>query len=216
MKGQKRVEYKKKKMEVNIPKHEYYARAFVSCSLRPEDEPFVDFVCDLLDAYHIKPIGTVGKFFVAPENPIDSMKKNIKDADIVVICATPRYTLKDIYNGNETNGLSEMIHVETGMALSTEKPIVAFVKEGTNVGSVIPNITQYVVLSGTKKDYKEKENIVSSLLNNAYKLFRDKFIQREKETALAKRNKENADSWATIGKVATLMLAGYIIIKYVK
>lgn len=157
----------------------------------------------------------MGKFYAAPENPIVSMTENIKDADIVVICATPRYTLKD-HTSNETNGMSEMIHVETGMALSTEKPIVVFVKEGTNVGSVIPNITQYVELTGEEEDYKEKENIISSLLNNAYKRFRVKYLQNKKETAIALRNRENTELWATIGIAATLILAGYILIKFIK
>lgn len=203
-------------MVENTPQHEYYARAFVSCSLRAEDKPFVDFICSILEAYHIKPFGTVGKFYAAPEDPVVSMKENIKKADIVVICATPRFTLKDIYNGNETNGLSEMIHVETGMALSTEKPIVAFVKEGTNVGSVIPNITQYVELTGDKEDFHKKEKIISSLLNNAYKRFREKYLQNKKETAKAVHDKEDLELWATIGKVAFLILTSYYLIKYIK
>ncbi len=203
-------------MEEIVQKHEYYARAFVSCSLRPEDEPFVNFVYSILEAFHIKPDGTVGKKYAAPENTIESMKKNIKDADIIVICATPRYILKDIHNNNETNGMSEMIHVETGMALLTEKPVVAFVQKGTNVGSVIPNITQYVELTGTEEDFHKKETIISSLLNNAYKLFRKNYLQRKRETAIAVRDKENTEMWATIGKVAVLIIAIYIIIKFVK
>lgn len=195
-------------MEDNIPKQEKNVKAFVSCSLRPEDEPFVDFVCRKLEAYHIKPFGTVGKYYAAPENPIESMKKNIKDADIVVICVTPRYILEDIHNKNKIKGMSEMIQVETIMAFLTEKPVVAFVKEGTNVGSIIPYITQYVELTGTEEDYKEKENLITSLLNNACKLSEEKNLQRKKML----RNKENTESWANIGKVATFIIAGYIIL----
>lgn len=203
-------------MEEFVQKHEYYARAFVSCSLRAEDKPFVDFIFSILEAFHIKPFGTVGMLSAAPENPIESMKKNIKDADIVVVCATPRYIQKDIQKGNESNGLSEMIHVETGMALISEKPVVAFVKKGTNVGSAIPNITQYVELTGTEDDFHEKEDRISSLLNNAYKLFRKNYLQKKKETAIAKRNKENTEIWAAIGVATALILAVYIIIKFVK
>ncbi len=201
-------------MEGTISKQEYYARAFVSCSLRDEDKPFVEFVCSILEAYRIQPFGTVGKYFVAPENPVVSMEKNINNADIVVICATPRYTLKDIYNGNETNGMSEMIHVETGMAIANDKPIVAFVQKGTNVGNVIPNITQYVELTGTEEDFHKKENKIASLLNNAYKIFKDKYLKIKKETALAKRNKENTELWATIGKVAFLVIGTCVAIKF--
>ena len=201
-------------MEKIAKKPEYYARAFVSCSLRGEDRPFVDFVCSILESYHIKPFGTVGKLYAAPENPVVSMDKNINNADIVVICATPRYIQQDIHNGKESQGLSEMIHVETGIAYAHDKPVVAFVEKGTNVGSAIPNITQYVELTGAEEDYNEKKDLVYSLLNNAYKRFRDKYIRRQNMSAAIARDKDNAEMWATIGKVAVLGLAIYAVIKF--
>lgn len=193
-------------------KKEYQAKAFVSCSLRPEDEPFVDFICSILKAYNIKPFGTVGKFSASPENPVTLMNKNIKNADIVVICATPRYIQKDIQNGNESNGLSEMIHVETGMAIAHEKPVVVFAKEGTNVGSALPNITQYVVLTGSKKDYNEQKDKIHSLLNNAYKYS----IEEQKKIQEEKQDKESTENWAAVGKFATLALAFTGIIKFIQ
>lgn len=202
-------------MEAFIQKHEYYAKAFVSCSLRTEDEPFVDFICSILDAHHIKPYGTVGKFSVSPENPIISMNKNIKDADIVVICATPRYIQQDIHNNDINNGMSEMIHVETGMAIAYGKPVVVFAKEGTNVGNALPNITQYIELTGFEDDYNEKKGKISSLLNEAYKYFRDKLIQKRKESAIAIRDKEKKEILTTIGVAVALVIAVYIIIKFV-
>ena len=199
-------------MEEILQKQEYYAKAFVSCSLRAEDEPFVDFICSILKAYNIKPFGTVGKFSASPENPITLMNKNIKNADIVVICATPRYIQKDIQNGNESNGLSEMIHVETGMAIAYGKPVVAFVKEGTNVGNALANITQYIELTGTKEDYIEKKDLIYSLLNNAYKYS----IEERKKAQKEKQDKESNENWATVGKFATLALAFTSIIKFIQ
>ncbi|MBQ2186967.1 MAG: toll/interleukin-1 receptor domain-containing protein [Bacteroidales bacterium] len=193
---------------------EYYAKAFVSCSLRDEDRPFVDFVCSILEAYHIKPFGTVGKFSASPENPISLMKKNIDNADIVVVCATPRYNQQDIHNNTKTNGLSEMIHVETGMAIACDKPVVAFVEKGTNVGNALPNITQYVELTGLENDYEEKKNLIGTLLNNAYKYFRERNLKRKHASLEAKRDKENTEMWATIGKVAILALSVYVLIKF--
>lgn len=148
----------------------YVANAFVSCSLRLEDQPFVDYVCSILKSHRINPFGTVGKFCVAPENPISSMKKNVPLADFVVICATPRYLQQDIVTGHISKGLSEMVHVETGMAIALGKPVVVFVQEGTHVGNALPNITQYIVLNGQKEDFQIKKPQIRSLLSNAYQV----------------------------------------------
>ncbi len=195
-----------------IQKHEYFAKAFVSCSLRTEDKPFVDFVCSILKAYNIKPFGTVGKFSASPENPVKLMNKNIKDADIVVICATPRYVQSDIQTGNTTKGISEMIHVETGMAIAHGKPVVAFVKEGTNVGNALANITQYIELTGTKEDYIKKKDLIYSLLNNAYKYS----IEERKKAQEEKQDKESNENWAAFGKFALLTIGVTGFIKFLQ
>lgn len=148
------------------------ARAFVSCSLRQEDKPFIDLVENILRRHKILPFGTVGKYSAAPENPAESMRKNIPQADLVVIVATPRYTQTDLRTGQVTQGLSEMVHVETGIAFALNKPVILFVKEGTNVGTFLPNITQYVVLNGQHKDLVDKYALIYSLLSNAYILIK--------------------------------------------
>ncbi|MDP3103057.1 MAG: hypothetical protein Q8M95_00440 [Candidatus Methanoperedens sp.] len=148
----------------------YIAKAFVSCSLRPEDEPFVDYIERILQEYNIEPFGTVGRYSVTPENPAVLMKKNIPNADFVVICATPRYLQKDLHTGQVSYGLSEMIHIETGIAYANDKPVVVFVQEGTNVGNFIPNITQYITLNGNSEDFVKNEPKILDLLNAAYLL----------------------------------------------
>lgn len=150
-------------------------KAFISCSLRDEDKPFIDIVEDILKKHGIEPFGTVGKYSAAPENPAESMKKNIPDADLVVIVATPRYSQRDLKSGQITTGLSEMVHVETGMAYALDKPVVLFVKEGTNVGTFLPNITQYIVLNGQKNDLIDKYALIYTLLSNAYNLIKRKW-----------------------------------------
>ena len=62
----------------------YIATAFVSCSLRTEDKPFIDWIEEILIAHKIQPIGTVGRCTAAPENPAISMRNNINQADMVV------------------------------------------------------------------------------------------------------------------------------------
>ncbi len=175
-------------------KKKYAARAFVSCSLRPEDENFVNYVCRILDFHNIQAFGTVGKFSASPENPIALMNKNIPLADFVVIVATPRYLQKDLATGKITHGLSEMVHVETGMAIAHGKPVVLFVQEGTHIGNALPNITQYVVLNGQRTDFDAKRKLIFSLLNNAYL-----FVQKIKSDNTLK----------SVGKVAVGGLAVY-------
>ncbi|MFN8335318.1 MAG: hypothetical protein U0U09_09325 [Cyclobacteriaceae bacterium] len=146
------------------------AKAFISCSLREEDKPFIDLVEEILRKHNIEPFGTVGKYSASPENIAESMRKNIPEADLIVLIATPRYLQRDLKTGNETFGLSEMVHVETGMAFALEKPVVLFVKEGTNVGTFLPNITQYIILNGEQNDLVDKYALIYTLLNNAYLL----------------------------------------------
>jgi len=122
-----------------------------------------------LIAHKILPFGTVGKFSASPENPIELMKTNIPMSDMVVICATPRYFQVDLNTGQESYGLSEMVHVEAGMAIASNKPVVVIVQEGTNIGKVLPNITQYIELNGKKDDYDSKKPLIKSLLSNTKK-----------------------------------------------
>jgi len=146
----------------------YLANAFVSCSLRQEDKPFTDMVEKILERHRIKPMGTVGKYSAAPINTAEHMKQNIPLVDLIVIVATPRYLQKDLHTGQVNYGLSEMVHVEAGMAFMAGKPVVVFVQEGTHVGNFLPNITEYIILNGHQIDLENKWSLINSLLNNAY------------------------------------------------
>lgn len=148
-------------------------KAFVSCSLREEDKEFTDYICDILRIHRIVPYGTVGKFSVSPVNPLELMKSNIPLADLVVICATPRYLQYDLKTGEKSYGLSEMVHVEAGMALASNKPVVVFVQEGTDIGKALPNVTQFIVLNGEIDDYKAKKPLILSLLSSAKRIVND-------------------------------------------
>ena len=146
---------------------DYVATAFISCSLRTEDKPFIDFVEKILIKHKIKSIGTVGKYSASPINTTVLMKSNIPLADIIVLVATPRYIQKDVHTGQISYGLSEMLHVEAGMAYMAGKPVIAFVKEGTHVGNFLPNITQYITLNGSHDELVNKWSIINSLLNSS-------------------------------------------------
>lgn len=163
---------------------EYISKAFISCSLRTEDKPFVDFIERILKAYRILPIGTVGKFSAAPTNTAELMKINIPLADFVVVVATPRYIQKDIKAENTKLAISEMLQAESAMAYMADKPLVVFVKEGTDVGNFIVTITQYITLNGKQTDLEEKWQLIGALLNNTYETVRLKRDQKDNKIFL--------------------------------
>ncbi|WP_203296424.1 hypothetical protein [Luteirhabdus pelagi] len=183
-------------MENNI---KYIAKAFISCSLRREDEKFVDFVSNILHYHQILPFGTVGLHDASTDNPVTLMKDNIEKSDFVVVIATPRYFSRDNNNGKSSNTISEMIHTETGMAFANSKPVVVFVQEGTNVGTFIPSITQYISLDGTQRNLDSQLNLIRSLLNNAY----------QKAEEIKRQN-----SWRDLGRIAIGALAIYGGLKF--
>ncbi len=152
----------------------YFARAFISCSLRQEDRAFIELVEGILQQHGIEPFGTVGRYSSAPMNPAEHMRQNIPLADVIVIIATPRYLQRDLQTQQISYGLSEMVHVETGMAYMAGKPVLVFVQEGTHVGSFLPNITEYVVLNGEDTDLKEKWPLIGNLLENTHTLIKER------------------------------------------
>lgn len=166
-------------------KQDYLAKAFLSCSLRPEDKPFVDWIARILHRCRIQPFGTVGRYQASPENPVQLMKRAIKQADFVVIVATKRYLTQDAHNGKASNTLSEMIHTEAGMAFAQDKPVVVFVQEGTQVGNFLPSITQYIILNGTWENLYSQKHLIESLLTAALQKSQEN-KQRESQQELGK------------------------------
>ena len=143
------------------------ATAFISCSLRTEDEPFVRLVEQILIHHKIKPIGTVGRHSARPQNPLVHMRSNINKADMVVVAATTRYMQQDVGTGITLQAPSEMVQIEAAMAYAKNKPIVVLAHEGTNLGGMFHNITQPIYLSGGRRDLLKKQKLISSLLQSA-------------------------------------------------
>ncbi len=160
----------------------HIATAFLSCSLRKEDRPFVKYIERILRAHYIKPIGTVGYYSASPTSPAELMKKNIPLADFVVIVGTPRYLQKDINCQYSVNGIPEMLQVEAGMAYMADKPVVVFVQEGTNVGNFLPTITQYITLNGQKADLKQKLQQINSLIKHSCDIVKQKKTEAQNKS----------------------------------
>ncbi len=162
-------------------------RAFISQSLRPEDEAFAGFVARLVRHFGFEPMGTVGKREAAPRPIWEQMRDGIKTADCIVLAATPRYLQQDVHDRERTGkGISEQLHVEVGMAVMADRPILAFVEEGTNVGAFLPGAGQYIVLRpGDQEDLKAKWPLIVRYFENALTIIRARW-QREKKDELVK------------------------------
>ncbi|MBL7997446.1 MAG: hypothetical protein JNL32_02295 [Candidatus Kapabacteria bacterium] len=168
-------------------------RAFVSCSLRTEDEMYVSHIESIVRSFGIEPFGTVGRFSAAPVNPTILMRENIDLADVVVVVATPRYSQVDVRTKIQNYGVSEMIHVESGMAYAKNKPIIVFVRTGTNVGNFLPNVTQYVELDGSIEMAKRKWNLIKSLFQYAISV-----VNYNRRIVDERNSQMNRDSFAKL------------------
>lgn len=175
-------------------------KAFISCSLRKQDKKFVDLVEYIVKKNGFQPFGTVGKY-VNDSAPVPvTMVEEMKKADCLVIAATPRYHQKDIHNSNNiSNGLSEMIQVEAGMASMKGLPIIVFVQKGTHVGNYLSSSTQYIEIDfdNYKESLAEKLPLIKSLFYKAALKIQEKWDKVSKQ-----RDKE--------GTGALLQVAGVI------
>ena len=163
-------------------------KAFISCSVRPEDHKFITAIEHVVKKYGFEPTGTVGRHVNYAEHIPVSMEKEIEDCDILVIAASPRYLQSELKTGKKPSyAIPEMLHVESAMAHTSKKPIVAFVLEGVNVGSFIPSIIQYFIVdSFTYKIQSSKQ------LKPFFKDLHGKVAKR-----INKRNKE-AFKWLLV------------------
>lgn len=155
--------------------------AFISCSLRQEDKLFVARVDWLTRIFGFQPVGTVGKYDAAPKPIWQQMKDNVKSADCVVLAATPRYVQQDISDKKITGkAMSEMLHTEVGMAVASDRPVLAFVLEGTDVGSFLPQAVQYITLKQDGSDIFSKWHLISAYFNNALTMIRDRWAREDR------------------------------------
>ena len=109
------------------------------------NKPFVNMLNGYL-MHIIQPIGTVGKYSAAPINSAELMRQNIPYGGYNRYCRnSPLYSERH-QNNQTVSGISEMLHVESGIAYAFNKPMWFFCSEGAVVGNFLPNITQYIVL----------------------------------------------------------------------
>lgn len=156
-------------------------KAFISCSLRTEDALFVQYITSITKQFGFQPMGTVGAYAAAPK-PIWEQMRDIAAADCVVLVATPRYILQDIHDKSVTGkGISEMLHVEVGMAMASKRPVLAFVQEGTNVGAFLPQAVQYITLRLHDRPQLESTwPIISNYFRSALAIIQERWREEQR------------------------------------
>lgn len=153
-------------------------KAFISCSLREEDQQFNNWIIRIAERFGFQPFGTVGKYSAEPKPVYQLMKENIEQADCVILIATPRYIQQDIHYRDITGkSISEMLHIETGMALMAGKPILVFAQNGTDVGNFLPSVVQYIILDPFKSnDINAKWPLIGNYFRSAFAMIESRWI----------------------------------------
>lgn len=178
-------------------------KAFISCSVRENDAAFVNMIESVVRTFKFKPDFTVGRYKNSAEPVTETMRKGIEQSDCLIAIITPRYKQVDINNPERSfEGPSEMIHSEIAAANQMKKPIIAFVKEGTDPGSYLPIVTQYFVVKKTHSyDDLVKMITVKSIFQSTKQSIQKRWIQ--KETLL--RQKGWGDLFKGVGLIATIV-----------
>jgi hypothetical protein len=181
------------------------ATAFISCSLRSEDKPFVDYIEAIVRQMGFVPFGTIGRHDASPKPIWEQMKDNIKSADCIVLAATPRYLQQDISDKLRTGrAMSEQLHTEVGMAVAADRPVLAFVLEGTDVGNFLPQAVQHIVLKQDQSDFFAKWPVIQAYCYNARLMIEKRWAEDDRNGAI----KWIMRGLAVVGGLALLGLAG--------
>lgn len=161
--------------------------AFVSCSLHEEDKAFVDWMFAVIPRFGFHPTGPVGLKMFAPKPIPSQMVEGIKGSDCLILIATPRYLQEDLHNRAVTGkGISEMLHVEVGMASMADRPVLAFVQKGTDVGGFLPSLVQYIEIDPSDaNDIKAKWPAMANYFRSGLVMIQERWV-KENRTNLIK------------------------------
>jgi len=146
-------------------------KAFISCSLREEDQPFNAFIINLARHFGLEPCCTVGLFRAAPKAILNQMESGIEEADCLIMIATPRYLQEDISNKDKQDeAISESLLVEFVLSYKEQKPILIFALEGVKLPDIILNQVQVIYLKHKDPELHLKWKLISSYFESAHKM----------------------------------------------
>jgi hypothetical protein len=135
-------------------------RAFLSTSIRPQDQPLVDVLRSVLDGQGFECI-TVGLDVSAPESTAETAKKEMERCECLIVLATKRFDAQDVHTGDPVSLASGWIDSETGMAHMRGIPITSFKDQAVQLqGLLAANITQWFAFD------PRQETFVAYLLRN--------------------------------------------------
>ncbi len=174
--------------------------AFLSCSLREDDGPAVEWVERLLRRYRIRPSGTVGRHEQAPEPISSTMRKQVAAHECVVVVATPRYQQMDTRGPDSFLGISEMLHVEAGMAYALDKPVLVFVQRGVDVRAFMAGVTQYIIMPESQEEVASAAPRIDAYMRNA----RAEMQQRREAKEFDNAKRFSLGALATVGFVGIM------------
>lgn len=122
----------------------------------------------------------------APQPIWQHMRDGVQAADCMVIAATPRYAQQDVHDQRKTQrGVTEMIQVELGMAVMADRPVLAFVLEGTDVGAFLPQRTQYVELRPNDQDHLSTQlPIIANYFRSAFAMIQERWRKEARDDLL--------------------------------
>jgi hypothetical protein len=148
-----------------------------------EDRSFVKFVAKMIRGFGFIPCRTVGMYSAAPKPLYEQMREGIKAADCIIIAASPRYRQQDISERTKRKkGISEMIHTEAGLAIAYEKPVLVFASEGTDVGTLLPTVTQYFIIKrGDKAAFRRQYPLIQDYFINAYLMIQKRWQAEDRK-----------------------------------
>lgn len=144
-------------------------RAFVSCSVRSQDEPVVRWFDNLLRNYDIEP-HVVG---LQPE--IGLLTGQIKDWIRNTDCTVAILTRRDKIEGRDAWKAPDWVRDEAVVAKDQGKPMAIFVEEGVEVGGLLAE-DMYVTFERERIGWDSIERIHRYMQSLARKLVKAKQI----------------------------------------
>lgn len=100
--------------------------------------------------------------------------------------------------GKLSEGISENLQVEAGMAYALERPILVFASDGTDVGSFLRVATHTIILKENyESDLKNKHELIQEYFKNTLKIIQQKWQKEEDPRYNEELNIQNVEEFVS-------------------
>lgn len=94
-----------------------------------------------------------------------------------------------------------MLHVEVGMAVASDRPVLAFVLPGTDVGAFLPQLVQYIKIDPSDNlDILQKWPCIANYFRSALTIILEH-----------RRREETKGLWKSIGGILAVIGGAHVI-----